>query len=371
MIDLDMSQQLELLEMLCPHCQVWNSCGGAKAAPCGCSRIGKSRYDCMNCTLLCRDRYIAFENGSVDSFSRHVNSTKGLKELKIKQNFSVEDPFPVLIPLQTRQLPANAKLDWAGVALEDILTIRKKPPISLKKYLLSPLTSRDFLRINENGNLIAVMNGNDEILEYFWASNREEIYEALKANGFLAATGPTFSVYGDDPDSHSVLMLRRQFTVLQELYDRNINPIPNIYFRKGNERDRDEWVEFLCNNPSVYVIYRDFSSTPKNGIEYENLMKYFIEIITRSDRRLHILLGGIGHAKINQVIELFSDTDCTYSFLALDPVCQARIGGKALLSTDNGKLKAVKQPNIPFSALALRNVNTATDHVIKVASSFR
>ena len=203
----------------------------------------------------------------------NVMSTMSFEELQIKQDFCEKDYFPWLIPTQTRQLPINTQLNWAGVCLADLITDTKTPPTKIKKYLTTPFESHKFLRIKKNANLIAVINALDKPLEHFWALNRRELYNALKINGFSIATGPTFSVYSQlspkkyIPDSHSVLMLRRQNKVLQELYDYGITPVPNIYWR--NNRDQNAWVNWLSQNNSIYLISRDFSST-KKGFEYEN-----------------------------------------------------------------------------------------------------
>jgi hypothetical protein len=221
MFDSNIPRQMGIWETQCPDCQLWDSCGGSKTAPCGCIYTDEQRFNCINCTIQCRERHVALSNVPVDSFSGHVASTISLEELQIKQDFCEKDSFPWLIPTQTRQLPVNAQLEWAGVCLRDLVTDRKKPPIKIKKYLTVPSNSCEFLRIKANGNLIAVMNALDKPLEHFWASNRGEFYNALKANGFSIATGPTFSVYrrlspkSYIPDSHSVLMLRRQNKILQ------------------------------------------------------------------------------------------------------------------------------------------------------------
>jgi hypothetical protein len=359
MINSDTPRQMGIWEVECPNCQLWKSCGGGKTAPCGCKWTGKSRYDCMNCNLICRERYVDSKDGYKDSFSAQFFSTKSLEELEIKQDFATIKSFPLFIPTQTRQLPVNTKLDWAGVILEDLVTNRKKPPLDPKKYLVT-LKSREHLRVNDNGNLIAVMNGNDKILEYFWASNRDKFYETLKMNDFLAVTGPTFSVYGNDLDSHSVLMLRRQFTVLQELYDRNINFIPNIYFRNDNERDRDEWINWLSENKSIHVVSRDFSSTKQPGINYKTGMKYLIEILNKVGRRLHVLLNGIGHAKAIEAIKLLMNAGCTCSILTSDPIFLGR-NGKVLLSRNAIDLYTEKQMYPSQETLALNNVRFFTD----------
>lgn len=193
--DSNISRQMVIWESQCYDCQVWDSCGGAKTAPCGCIYTDERRLNCINCTIQCKDRSVSHNNPFADSFSKQVASTISLEELQIKQSFCENDSFPWLIPTQTRQLPVNTQLDWAGVCLADLVTDRKTPPIKIKKYLATPLRSHEFLRTKVNGNLIAVMNALDKPLEHFWASNREELYYALKANGFSAATGPTFSVY--------------------------------------------------------------------------------------------------------------------------------------------------------------------------------
>jgi hypothetical protein len=371
MFNANISRQMVIWESQCSDCQVWNSCGGAKTAPCGCIYTDKRRFDCINCTIQCKERYVVLSNTPVDSFSNNVASTMSLEELQINQNFFEKNFFPWFIPTQTRQLPVNAQLDWAGVCLADLVTDRKTPPIKIKKYLTTPLKSREFLRMKINGNLIAVMNALDKPLEHFWASNRGEFYNALKTNGFSMATGPTFSVYSRlssksyIPDSHSVLMLRRQNKILQELYDNDIIPIPNIYWR--NNRDQDAWVSWLSKNNSIHVISRDFSST-KRGSEYEIAINQLIDIIKKVDRKFHVFLNGIGLAKAAEALKLFARIGCTCSFLTSHPVMLGR-NGMALLPQGIEKPMIIKRPDLPFADLALQNIDVTRNHLLEVASS--
>jgi hypothetical protein len=113
MFNANISRQMVIWESQCSDCQVWNSCGGAKTAPCGCIYTDKRRFDCINCTIQCKERYVVLSNTPVDSFSNNVASTMSLEELQINQNFFEKNFFPWFIPTQTRQLPVNAGLAFA------------------------------------------------------------------------------------------------------------------------------------------------------------------------------------------------------------------------------------------------------------------
>jgi hypothetical protein len=361
-------RQLGIYEPKCPTCEAWKDCGGSTTAPCDCMWEGEQRYQCLTCSYACRERNIMINGNSKDSYSEYFQAGKSLSELCISQNLSKKQRLPLLIPSQTRQLSESVNLDCAAVLIYDILSKHKKSPLKPSKKLKSPSITRKSFRVEENGILVAVLNSQDDKLEKFWASDREEIYGSIKKNNFWAVTGPTFSInIWDDsgipiPESHSVVMQRRQNQIMQELYDHSIVPIPNIYWR--NEFDCFSWIDFLTENKSINVISRDLSASKWRGEEYEAIISDFIDLILKVGRGFHIIFNGVGHAKVSKVLEQFAEIGCTCSFISSDPVLKGSFG--ELFSSN----LIPEKSDLTLKENALNNIFIMQEYLSKISSSF-
>jgi hypothetical protein len=206
------------------------------------------------------------------------------------------------------------------------------------------------------------------LLESFWASDRVEIYNALKKSDFVASTGPTFSIYEYKeklrvPDSHSVLMLRRHHQVVQELDLINIIPIPNIYWR--NNRDILKWIQFLSKNEFISTISRDFTCTTR-GQERKHYFEQLVELIQRVGRKLHIIFQGTSIADAFNVINRLAQIGCTCSLATPDPIIKG-LKGKELLFNGGKPPKILKNTTNSPAELVFNNLYVMKKYLSAVA----
>lgn len=153
---------------------------------------------------------------------------------------------------------------------------------------------RHALRVSHDTHLVAVLNGRDEILEAFWGWGKDRriaFLHHLRNLDVRVVTGPTFSITGSEPASHSAYMLARHHTVVQEIACAGLLAVPNLYWR--NPRDLRDWAIWLRANPDVVIISRDFSRTKHRTVFLQEL-RYLIRIIRSTARPFHVLLVGTG-----------------------------------------------------------------------------
>lgn len=369
-------RQRGLWESECPSCRLYDDCGGASTAPCTCIWSGEKRHRCETCNVVCRQRYSAASSGVDDTFSAHVVSGLSLNDLQIEQRLEVD--FPLLIPVQTNNLPSHVTIhsDWIGIDLRYVVTQHEKAPIYPRTHLTSAESAREFARGQEGCNLLAILNGTDRLLESFWNSDRVAICKALKVGGFMAATGPTFSVYKrtnpeDElesrliPETHSVTMLRRHHRAVQEIAETGIASIPNLYWR--DERDRACWSDWLKANPSVKTVSRDLSGT-KRGVEYRRQLRHLADLISTVERPLHVLLQGIGRAKGADALAKLAAAGATCSLCTSDPVLKA-LKGKAFSYREEAPPVIEDRNSATTPTLALNNIEVMQQHLKAVAST--
>lgn len=354
-------------EMQCQSCEAFDSCGGGITAPCGCMWTGAKRYQCSECIYACKERSINRNGSTTDTFSEYFQAGLDIEQIEIYQNKDVLDRLPLLIPSQTRQLPQNSRVSCAAILAYDFLCSDRRLFVKPSKHLRSDIDLRKYFRIAKSGNAIGVFNSKDDLLEKLWRTDRKKIYSALKKSNFLAVVGPTYSINKFDskvsiPESHSVVMLRRHGRILQELSDNGIFPIPNIYWR--GYYDLNKWLKMMDNNESISVISRDFSCTKRDNLEYHIMVNQFIEFLSMVDRKIHVIVNGVGHAKAQKLLTRISEVGCTCSFVTSDPVLKGR-NGKII--TDNF---SVEKSDLGFGDLAIQNVLNFESHLQKVASSF-
>ncbi len=368
-----LERQPNIWEPKCPTCLLWESCGGSDTAPCQCVWSDKKKsHNCASCRYICTERYAPPYNGRLDTFPIHAHLGKDLEEINLDQR-NLSTPLPLLIPLQTDKLSSDIQLNhdwnWVGIDLKFLVSKHKNPPVYPKSYLDSPLQVRKFANVTKDCNLLAIMNGKDELLESFWASDRVEIYNALEKSNFVASTGPTFSIYGYKgkvkvPDSHSVSMLRRHHQCVEELNGRNIIPIPNIYWR--NNRDIAKLVQFLSKNESISMISRDFTCT-RRGQELKYYFAQLIELIQKVGRKLHIVFQGISVAEAANVINRLAQIGCTCSLATPDPIIKG-LRGNELLFNGKKRPKIIKNISNSLPELAFKNLYVMKEYLNAVAA---
>jgi hypothetical protein len=154
------------------------------------------------------------------------------------------------------------------------------------------------LRVRRGTKLVGILNGTDDMLERLWALDRSEVFNALRATGIYMITGPTFSVYGEGPDtpaSHNITMLQRHHRFCAEASSAGLVVLPNVYWR--NARDSLIWAKWLAANRDVFWISRDFSRT-KQWPCFEPELTGLIDVIRRAERQVNVLVVGVGEGKM-------------------------------------------------------------------------
>jgi hypothetical protein len=223
--------------------------------------------------------------------------------------------------------------------------------------------------VGDHTQLLAVLNGQDYQLEGLWTMERAHLYDALSSHGFAGITAPTFSVTAEHIQespttaAHNVGMLLRHHRVLSEINELpHVLAVPNIYWRDKVERKR--WTDWLRENQSVHTVSRDFSRT-KTWDAFRPELKGLVQILRAVDRRLHVIVVGVGAAKAEFTLRCLADANCTASFVTSDPI-HTGMKGAAMCLTKNqvGKYKA---EDIERYDLALHNLQIVEHHLISVA----
>jgi hypothetical protein len=192
--------------------------------------------------------------------------------------------------------------------------------LGLEGTVLSPHEVRGRLRIRSYAKLIAILNGDDDLLEELWSMDRQVVFDTISRLGISAMTGPTFSVYGEGPQhpaSHNITMLHRHHRYCGEGTAAGLTVLPNLYWR--GESDRRRWVDWLSENPGVRWLARDFSRT-KQWACFQPEFDGLVDIVQRVQHPLHILATGIGEAKAGRVAEALRSLGSACCFVTARPI---------------------------------------------------
>ena len=341
---------------------MYDACEGSVSAPCGCVRKpSEKRYECESCYIRCRER-----RSPGFSIEQQLSEGIGLNELRVNQ--SASHRFPIFIPLGTHAAASALPLVWAGVDARALFNEAKTKPVDLKPYLCRDRSIKNYLRLAENTLPIAVLNGQDWLLEGFWGMRRDDLWQALKKHQFAAVTGPTFSVTREGtgfPASHNVLMQRQHHKVIQEIQNHGLLAIPNIYWR--DEDDIRRWQDWLGEQDNIQVVTRDFSLTKLFGFERE--LEEFISLLSGIGKSLHVLLVGVGSANGPAALRKLSRIGCTASILSSYPIQEAVIKGCELNISTSGTLFSEQNLSIPREQLISKNIQIMERYFVSEASS--
>jgi hypothetical protein len=277
-----------------------------------------------------------------------------LSEIRVSQHPDLTPPL--FIPSATSRSKSVLDLSWAAVDLEELLTVPKGKPSNLSGALASS-EFRRVLKIQDETRLIAVLNGQDEVLEGFWGMkpNRALLYNALSDRGFTIVTGPTFSVIDETsgfPAPHNIVMLRRHNQVLSEIGAWGFVAAPNIYWR--NERTRERWASWLRTH-SVRFVARDFSRAKQDEwyeVEWGNLLS----LLQNVGRPLHIFLTGVGRSRGPRAIRDLTRLGHSVSIVSSFPI-RLGIGGRRITFTE-GPVNIARDSSMSLQELVLSNLAT-------------
>ena len=289
----------------------------------------EEKPDCNNCPVICIDRKgIKASDNSRDDFYHNFLSGTRLRDLAVSHPCN-HPQIPLFIPTRTQELydGETVSLSWAAIDAKLLFSKHKNIPVITRSHIISEYNMRSFYKVTPTTNMIAVLNGRDEILEGFWGANRPAIYSNFEKIGFYAVTGPTFSVTDESEGrlaSHNICMMLRHNRVIKELQKTKLIAIPNIYWR--NEQDLREWSDWISEQDKLRYISRDFSRTKQNKTfrpQFEGLLK----ILKLAGKSVHVLLVGVGVRKAEYVMRMLNEINCTCSFVMGYPIMIAILGG--------------------------------------------
>lgn len=363
MISLPLAKQNGLFQHSCAQsCEMYDACEGSFSAPCGCVREPlEKRYECESCYIRCRER-----RSPGFSIEQQLLEGIGLSELKVDQN--IEHQFPLFIPLGTHAAASALPLAWAGVDARALFNEAKTRPVNLKTYLRGDHSVKSDLKLADCTVPIAVLNGQDWLLEGFWGMRRDDLWQALKKHRFAAVTGPTFSITREGtgfPASHNVLMQRQHHKVIQEIQEHGLLAIPNIYWR--DEDDIRRWQDWLGEQNNIQVVTRDFSLTKLSGFQRE--LDEFISLLSGVGKPVHVLLAGVGPANGPTALRRLSQIGCTASILSSYPIHEAVVKGCELSISNSGTLFSEQNLSISREQLIVKNIQVMERYLISKASS--
>jgi hypothetical protein len=99
--------------------------------------------------------------------------------------------------------------------------------------------------------------GKDPLIERFWTNRREAIPE-LASLDFDLVVAPNYSCYGNQPRTEHLLNFRRSLLIVQEMADAGIRSVPNLYWFRLEDIDRQIEAVRKLNLPSVAVNLQTF-----------------------------------------------------------------------------------------------------------------
>lgn len=345
-------------------CQVYSLCGGDKTAPCECvwQEGNQNRFKCAECPLICKQRRETNPRFQSYNYDNHISSGKQLSQVNLIQN-TIGD-LPPFIPSLTHVYKGDKlSLKWAAV---DLKTLFRKN--GLRKFFNSEEEARNYLHVDSQCKLIAVLNSKDIYLENLWGlgeDGRKDAFDKLASIGITIGTGATFSVstYTSlkgsvvrTPNAHNIAMLSRHHRTIHELQTSGLLAVPNLYWRDNNTFELNQWKNWLIRNPSVQIVARDFTSTRDRS----NVLVKVNELITllnNARRSFHVLIIGTGTANGPLILEKLIQNNHTASIITASPIFDA-IKSARKYSIENGVFRREEDKSTLPSELILNNLTT-------------
>ncbi|NGP89685.1 hypothetical protein [Fodinibius halophilus] len=348
------SLQGNLWQANCHECSLWNICGGSPSAPCECIHTGKDKYNCKECHIICRERQVPPTNlASEDTFHNQIAAGIPLHKLRIEQPAD-KPQFPTYIPLHTSELQDPINSTFVGISIDKILTAPKTKFPSIRKYVNNLTEVENHFNTNNKSKYVAILNGKDNYLEALWRMpDRNKLYKKFKELGIQYITGPTFSIIKEPkvPASHNVSMILRHNRIVKELYDYDLVPIPNIYWR--SVFNIEQWEKWLVLNHQVNHIAFDFSLQSK-GVNIEKIIETSLTLLDGLKRNFHIFFTGIGTKNGLFIKDKLRNSNHSFSIVTGEPIMKGIRGGKKL--SVNEPIRYVTKPEYPKEVLANYNL---------------
>ena len=353
-----MASQSGLFSNLCAErCDLYYSCGGSDAAPCGCIYTNGRRYACDECLVWCTER-----RTEGYSLEKQISEGCSLTSVKVMQERPID--FPLFIPLATDELALPADVSWVAADTKSLLTNPKHQAAEPRRRLLDQLGIKHHLRVHPSAELVAVLNSVDSRLDRLWAMGKEgrrKFFGLLAEQGFAAVTGATFSVTDEENGfaaSHNVFMKRRHNQVLKEIQESGLMAIPNLYFR--NDNDLSEWVQWIIDN-RITTVSVDFSRSKPTKAFAQRLAEV-LKLLSAVDRAMHVLLVGVSLKNGLIALKQLARINCTGSVITSDPVRTAISGGAALQLVAD-KVVRVRRLDLGKQVLARANIRFSEQYL--------
>lgn len=330
------------------------------------------RYQCHKCYLVCRERRQPSPiPGQPDklAFAACIEEGYALDQIAIAQ---APPAFPLFIPTYTHkykgvQLPLN----WVAVDMRILFKSRRKGAADLQPYFAGEEQARKYLRVNQHCQMLAVLNGQDWMLESFWAMPRQDVLAHLAAIGFGTGTGATYSVTAlttegtPVPYAHHTAMLLRHHRVLDEMQDAGLCAMPNLYWLDGDLRELNRWADWLRNAPAVSAVSRDFTATTHWSVISTKITE-LIYLLRRAGRSFHVLVVGSGRANAPRILRALVNAGHTASIITSAPILKALSGVKYELDAKGVSSEATCDPDLyPFPVLIEHNLAVFEELLIR------
>ena len=270
--------------------------------------------------------------------------------------------FPRYIPIYASTQHGNAEVaDWVAVDASILFNFPTPTTAVLKPVFNDADTVRKHLHVTSDCKLIAVLNGKDWMLEQFWAAPRVAILQLLASIGFSACTAPTFSVTElttestPVPYSHHTAMLMRHHKVMAEISAAGLCSIPNLYWIDNDRREMARWAEWLRNNPEVYTVSRDFTST-KHWSAIEPKLMELTDMLKLVGRKFHVLIIGTGFSNAVTVMRALRQAGHEVTIVTAAP-CHKGLHGSKYIIEESGNRAAVSCDPSEYSLPELIDYN--------------
>lgn len=363
----DKTYQGSLFDDCSSKCAAFAVCGGKRiTAPCGCAwpTTSEKRYQCHKCYLICRERgtQALHKNLKVPDFNTEIANGYSLDQVELIQPLFKPPAHVALFTEKYKEGKLN--LSWVAVDVRSLFNCRKKKGAELKPVFNDVKSVKKYLNVPENCRLIAVLNGEDKLLESVWAMKRREMLKKLKEIGFEICTGPTFSIAQftsagtTTPFSHHTAMYMRHHRVLSEIQSAGLCGVPNLYWLDGDKRQLTDWSDWLIKNRDIYMISKDFTSTRRWSLVHPKLQE-LLKLLEVTGRTFHILIVGSGQTNARKITEILSSEGHTVSIITSAPIMKALHGQKYFINSD-GKLSdsSVPKSEETTSMLMISNLDT-------------
>ncbi|MEA5402113.1 hypothetical protein VB776_04250 [Arcicella sp. DC2W] len=346
------------------QCKVFLGCGGCDTAPCGCAYPQKSgrRYKCGECYLICRDRKEATSENTSLKFEDYIDEGKFINEVSINANGF--DKIPLFVPISSNMYKGDTlPISWVAADMNTLFTKPKKKAAKLSSHYHTETLTRDYLKVDSNCTILAVLNGQDRFLENLWGMGVDERLKAfsqLKNAGFSIGTGATYSLSNltdiktRTPQAHNVAMLMRHHKIIDELNHSRLHTIPNIYWRDNDLLELERWSQWLISNPQVKTISRDFSSTRILGTVMEKTDE-LINLLRKVGRPFHIMIIGTGSQIAPALLKKLFDSGHTATVITSTPIYEAR-NSAIRYDIVNNKITRKKDSSKSHDELILNNL---------------